>query len=79
MARYHFHVRDSSGLSSDPDGMVLKDIAAARHVAIIGARSLLCDDISRGLLDLRGSIEVTDDLGDIVLVVRFEDAVLRSV
>jgi hypothetical protein len=79
MTRYYFHVCDHSGVSLDPDGVVLKDIATARRHAVIGARSLICDDIRRGILDLRGSIEVTDGHDKRVLVVRFQDAVLRTV
>ena len=79
MARYYFHVRDPSGFSRDPDGVVLSDIAAARRFATAGARSLICDDVTRGLLDLRGSIEVTDEADNIVLIVRLEETVLRAV
>lgn len=43
-----------------------------------GARSLLCDDIMRGILDLNGFISVIDEAGKVLTVVRFDEVVVRS-
>ncbi len=57
--------------------MILSDDSAARRIALKGARSLMSDDIARGVLDLNGTIAVTDAKGQLILQVRFEEAVLR--
>lgn len=75
MARYYFHVRDRSGISLDPEGVLLPDFAAARDYAIAGARSLICEEISRGVLDLGGSIQIADEHGQTIFILSFDEAV----
>jgi hypothetical protein len=77
MPRYFFHVHDRTGTCADEEGMILSDDSAARRIALKGARSLMSDDIARGVLDLNGTIAVTDAKGQLILQVRFEEAVLR--
>ena len=75
MARFYFHVHEAFGSTLDEDGRELPDLKSARSEAVKGVRSILCAEIVRGRLDLRSRIEVTDDKGDIVLVIPFSQTV----
>ena len=75
MPRDHFHLRDRSGLTEDVQGRELADLVKASERAIREARAIICDDVRQGRIDLRGMIEVTDGSGQVVLTVRFSDAV----
>lgn len=55
MSRFFFNVTDRYNSPDDEEGVELPNVAAARERAVQGARSLLCDDIMRGILDLKGS------------------------
>ena len=72
MGRYHFNVRNGSGYMEDEEGQELSGTDQARSIAVEGARSLLSAEVLAGDLDLRGRVEVTDEQGEIILVVDFE-------
>ena len=76
MPRYFFNVRDRYGFTPDLEGVDLADTATAREHALVGARSLICDDVAAGILDLAGSITVVDEGGKVVTRVRFDQTVL---
>jgi hypothetical protein len=76
MPRFYLHIHNSLGFAPDEEGRELADVERARDEAVKGARSLLSEEVSEGQLDLRGRIEVTDEQGKLVSVVKFED-VLR--
>jgi hypothetical protein len=78
MPRYFFNVHDRHNPDPDAEGVELSDAESARKVAIEGARSLICDDIRSGILDLTGSIEVLDGVGQQVCIVWYGDTVERS-
>ena len=59
----------------DEEGTELPDLAAARTVAIHGARDLMCAEVSQGHLCLACSIEVRDGDGAIVLQLPFSEAI----
>jgi hypothetical protein len=73
--RYYFHLYDGYGRSPDPDGRELASLDIARAQALKGARSVICEDVRHGRVDLTGRIEVLDERGDPVLTLRFRDAV----
>jgi hypothetical protein len=73
MGRYHFNVRNGSGYMEDEEGQELSDTDKARSIAVAGARSLLSAEVLAGGLDLRGRVEVTDEQGEIILVIDFEE------
>jgi hypothetical protein len=73
MPRFFFHVVGGD-LVVDEEGIELPDIGAARHHAIVGARSILSSEIMAGRLPLREAIEVTDDNGSSLLVLPFRQA-----
>lgn len=75
MPRYHFHLHDRTGLTEDVLGRDLADLSAARERAIREARAIICDDVRNGYIDLSGTIEVRDGGGDVVLTLRFTEAV----
>jgi len=78
MTRYFFSARDRYDSPPDEEGVELASLAAVRAQAIEAARSLICDDITRGVIDLNGTIEVTDEAGSAVLHLRFDQAVLQA-
>ena len=75
MQRYYFHVTDCWGEALDHEGVELADLAAARDMAIKGARSLICAEARHGRLDLGGEIKVTDAAGGRFFLLRFDEAV----
>jgi hypothetical protein len=79
MFRYFFHVHDRGGTVIDPEGLPLEDLAAARNYAVAAARQIISDDLLSGVFDLSGYVEVTDEVGNTVLIVRFEEAILRLI
>ena len=75
MPRFFFHLRDHRGLLEDPDGRFFDDLDRVRAAALKDARSIMCHDIENGSLDLRGWIEVVDEAGGPVFVLKFTAAV----
>ena len=75
MPRYHFHLHDRAGFTEDVQGRELADLLTARERAIREARAIICDDVRHGHLDLSGRIEVADGGGEVVLTLRFAEAV----
>ena len=75
MPRYHFHVHDGTGVAEDEEGRELADLDAARVEALKGARSLIAEEALAGRIDMGSRIEVTDGTAEVVLTVRFADAV----
>jgi len=75
LPRYHFHLRDRTGFTEDVLGRDLADLPAARERAIREARAIICDDVRNGCIDLSGRIEVADGAGEVVLTLRFTEAV----
>jgi hypothetical protein len=73
--RYHFHLHDRTGFTEDVQGRNLADLPRARERAIREARAIICEDVRNGRLDLSGSIEVTEGNGEVVLTLRFTEAV----
>ena len=77
MPRYYMHLRlpDGLGLVSDEHGKDFDSLDRAREEAIAGTRSMLGDDVRAGVLDLRGTVEVVDADGVMVLSLPFADIV----
>ena len=75
MPRYFFHLYDSLE-ARDEEGKVLTDLPAARTHAIVEAREIASADVrSQGRLDLSHWIEVEDERREVMLIVKFSDAV----
>jgi hypothetical protein len=75
VARFFFHIYDEAVIR-DEDGIELADCEAARAAALAGARSMMCDQLSRGWLSLHHRIEVEEEGGRIVLILPFADAIV---
>ena len=75
MPRFCIHVIDQTGTAIDEEGIVLLNEGEAREEAIQGIRSFLSHDVLEGVMDLRGRAEVFDDKGNLIYVVRFDNAV----
>ena len=74
MPRYFFNLYDDL-IVLDEEGVELPNPAAARLNALIGARDVIAAQVKHGYFVLSHWIDVTDEQGDLVLTVRFGDAV----
>ena len=74
MPLYRFNLRNGHGLIEDEEGRELADAEAVRAEAVKGIRSILCEELLTGRVDLRGQIEVLDESGSPFIVVPFTDA-----
>jgi hypothetical protein len=75
MPRYFFNTRIGDELISDPEGEELRNPDRAWEVARAMIRELLkTEGAERSLLN--ATIEVTDDIGEIVLEFPFAEAIL---
>jgi hypothetical protein len=74
MARYFFHLHNDVE-TRDEEGVELPDLTAARRVAEHEARTIAAESVAHGRLCLGHSIEVADESGATVLVVRFGEVV----
>jgi hypothetical protein len=72
--RYFFHVFNDQ-TSLDEEGQEFPDLDAARAHAIEGARSLMWDSLKEGHIDLSHHIAIQNDQGELLLDVKFGDAV----
>jgi hypothetical protein len=74
MPRFYFHVfNDETAL--DDEGTELPDLEAARTHAVEGARSLMSDTLRKGRIDLSHHIAIQNQQGELLLDVRFGDAI----
>jgi hypothetical protein len=72
--RYFFHVFNDQ-TSLDDEGLELPHLDAARAHAILGARSLMGDSLKQGHLDLSHHIAIQNERGELLLDVKFGEAV----
>jgi hypothetical protein len=71
MPTYFFHVRTENAYSKDTLGADFPDDEAAKREAVTAAREMIADMVLNGdsFADMR--FEVTDEIGDIVLILPF--------
>ena len=74
VARFFFHLYDDM-VVHDEEGKELPDMEAARQLAVASARHMACAEVLQGHLNLEHQIEVEDDAGTVVAVVRFRDVI----
>lgn len=74
MPRFFFNVHDDA-VTADEEGVELPDVEAAKLEAIRGARSLACEQVSNGYLNVSHRIEVQDVDRRQVATVRFGEAI----
>ena len=76
MPRYHLHVHNGFGTVLDEEGQDFGSLAEAERVAIASVRAILADEVtSKGLLDLRGHVDIEAADGLKLSTVKFCDAV----
>lgn len=73
MPHYYFHVFDDE-ICIDEEGAELTDLSAARQRAVTSARSLICDSVHKGHLNLDHRIEIADEKDSRVMTVTFREA-----
>jgi hypothetical protein len=75
MPRYYIHIYDDA-VMIDRDGMELRDLAAAKHEAIRGARSMMAEHLVAGRpLQLFHRVEIADESGKVLAVIPFRELV----
>jgi hypothetical protein len=74
VARFFFNVYDDV-VAIDEEGLELPNAEAARLHAVAGARDLMATQVKHGYLIRSHWIDVVDPQGEMVLQVRFGDAV----
>jgi hypothetical protein len=74
MARYYFHLRDSSDELLDPEGTEHADLDAVRKAVLLTARDMIAGDVRDGIIDFRYRIDAEDEAGAIVYSLPFRHA-----
>ena len=74
MPRFYFHLFNDMQIP-DPEGIDLPSEAVALERACSAAREMAAESVREGRLVLNHRIEVADESGTVVGVVRFGDAV----
>ena len=75
MPRFHIHIHNSTGTTRDEEGEDLPDLEQAERKAVDGVRSILSEEVRRGMLDLRGRADIADSGGEVLSSVRFADTI----
>jgi hypothetical protein len=79
MARFYFHARDVSGdVSLDTEGQELPDLDAARREALNTNREMLGEQLLHSGLLGHSQIEITDETGQVLAVVKAMDTLLEQ-
>jgi hypothetical protein len=71
--RYFFNVFNDE-ITLDEEGAELSDLDEAREFALRSARSLVCDSVKNGHLNLDHRIEIEDDSGARRMTLTFREA-----
>ena len=74
MPLFYFHLFDDIACL-DEEGQELPSAEEAVATARANAREMACAEVLRGRLNLNHRIEVADELGKVISIVTFRDAV----
>lgn len=74
MPIYFFHVCNGNGFTEDKEGRELPDEAAARSVAVDGARDIMAGEMRVGQLNPASFIEVEDQEHRLLFTLPFSEA-----
>lgn len=74
MPHYYFQVCNGQGLTSDEEGIDLQDEAAARSMAMDSIRSIISEEARKGVIDLDGYIDVTNESAETLTRIAFLEA-----
>lgn len=75
MPWFYLHIRCDGELIEDNEGAEFATVGAANIEAVRSIRSLVCGDVTDGVLHLDLSIEIQDDQNKRLQEVAFDDAV----
>ena len=74
MPRFFFHVHNGPGDIPDESGTDIADQSAASRLAVDSVRSMVSEDARRGVIDLKGRIDVKDAADNLLISVDFIEA-----
>lgn len=74
MPHYFFQVSNGQGLTPDEEGIDLQDEAAARTMAMDSIRSIISEEARKGVIDLDGYIDVTNESAETLTRIAFPEA-----
>jgi hypothetical protein len=77
MPRYNFNVIAQNESFPDVEGQEVADLIAAYNEAIAAARDILADLVREGKPIDHRRFEITDEAGEVLLVVPFINALVR--
>lgn len=75
MARLYFDLHNGTGFTVDEEGYELSDDEDPRDFAIESIRSLLSEEVRKGVIDLTGWIDIRSESGQKIGQIRFREAV----
>ena len=79
MTRFFFHVRNGKDdISLDTEGQELPSLDAARREALNASREMLSERLLHGGALGRRQIEIADDKGKVLAVVKARDTLLKE-
>lgn len=74
MPKYFFSSRANGLVVVDDEGQDFDNVERAIAHAVVGARSLMAHQVTHGVLDLDGAVNITADEGVAVATVTFPQA-----
>jgi hypothetical protein len=72
MPRFFLHIRNGEEFIVDPDGSELPDLAAAKALAILGAREILAENLVSGETLDGQQIEIYDEKDTLLEIIPFK-------
>lgn len=78
MPRFFFNIHDGDQILGDLEGTELATLDAARHEALVDARWILAEELRADGVTLERQFEITDEAGQILATVRFQDALHQA-
>ncbi|MEJ7934829.1 hypothetical protein WG907_11230 [Sphingobium sp. AN558] len=75
MTRFYLHLHNRIGFVRDYEGTELPDLESATRLAIDSIRDVLSEEVRAGHMDLRGHIDIVDDVQTILAVISFSSAI----
>ena len=73
MPHFFFHVFNDE-ISIDEEGSEHPSLDSAREHALVAARSLVCESVTKGYLNLDHRIEITDESDARVMTVTYRES-----
>ncbi|HUD95326.1 DUF6894 family protein [Sphingobium sp.] len=75
MTRFYLHLHNQTGTAPDEQGQDLGSLDEARQLALDSIRDVLSEEVRQGRIDFRGHIEIADETGEALAILRFSEAV----